>query len=235
MEDFIIKYQTLIGAFIGPFLAVLTSLFLWYLKEVFEKKKTVAQNKKEVTSIFLMSARDSEEAVRDMNFILHNLQDDAANMIDVNDILLCTSPKLNKVYISEDRLTALKQGLDFITQQQIDIAITASKKFNGYMEQFEEMPSYILDSSTKLSQMLSLSKDEILTTYKEHTTTLLEHFQKIMETHIITAQINLLRPAVVSENEELKNNLFKVGTQKIDKIIELNASALLQSIKSDLN
>ncbi len=235
MIAFIDKYQTLIGAFAGSLLAVLSSVFLYLIKDSYEKEKLIKNNGNEIESIFYMAGRDSYEAVRDMKHVLPNIRAGMTKMVKENDLLFFTPPKLNKVFISEERLTILKQGLSFIAQQQIDIAISAVKKFNGYINQFESMPAYIFDTNIKLINLYPHTKEEAVKMYKENVDEYLNYFENIMKTHIESAQRDMLKPVVINGDKNLLKELNKLKVSEADKVLNTMAMLVLDAIKKDLN
>lgn len=234
LMDVIDKYQTLIGAFVGSFLAILSSILLWFLKDFYENRRLIKNARKEIDSIFWMAGRDSEEAMRDMKHVIPSIKEGVVKMVEENDLLFFTPPKLNRVFIDEARLITLKQPLDFITQQQIDIAISSVKKFNGYLDHFESLPDYIFDSNIKLINLYSTSREDGVKMYKENIDEYLAHFESIIPTHLETAQRNILRPIVAQIS---KANLKEYNVMKNPEVdVELNdlAAVILESIQRDL-
>jgi hypothetical protein len=137
------EYQALVGSF----LAIFSSIFLWYLKEQYEKREQLKNNKKEIENMFFMMVRDTEESVKDLNHFIPLIRQKLSKYKD--EIHIFQHSKFNRVYINEERLFVLKQNLDFILSQQIDIAVSSAKKFNSFMESIEFEPSFIFDSTIK--------------------------------------------------------------------------------------
>ncbi len=234
MTNFINTYQTLIGTFVGSFLAILSSVLLWFLKEGYEKRKLTKNNRDEIDSIFFMAGRDSEEAVRDMAHVIPNIREGTTKMTSEKNLLFLTPQKLNRVFISEERLTTLKQGLDLVTQQQVDIAISAVKKFNGYLENFESIPMYIFDSNIKLINSFPHIKEEAVKMYKENIEAYLAHFEEIIPLHIETAQRNMLRPIVAQANKDNIKRFNNDRSPELDDKLNTMSALILSVIKEDL-
>lgn len=232
--DTIDKYQTLIGTFLGSFLAIISSVLLWFLKEAYDNRKLIKDSRKEIDSIFWMAGRDSEEAVRDMKHVIPSLKKDIAKMIQENDLLFFTPPKLNRVFIDEARLIELKQPLDPVTQQQVSIAISSVKKFNGYLENFESLPGYIFDSNIKLINLYPTKKEDGVKMYKENVDEYISHFEQIIPTHLESAQRNMLRPIVAQANKYNLKIYNKRKNPDVDKELDGLAALILLTIKKDL-
>ena len=60
---------------------------------------------------------------------------------------------------------ALSKNLNHILSQQIDIANSAAKKFNGWLEQYERMPELIFANNVKIFEVGLETKEEALKDY----------------------------------------------------------------------
>lgn len=229
MLNFINEYQTLIGALLGSFLAVLSSLFLWYLKEQAENRKLTKNNHKEIENIFFMATRESEDAFKDIQLYVHGTQ--ASLKKKSKGLSLSIPPRFNRIHVNEERLAIIKQGLSFLVSQQIDIAVSSAKKFNGYLDHFEHQPVFIFDATTKLIQSGVLSKEEAIKEYSGDQMRYLSQISALLDKEIITVQRHLFRPIVAQLPKYRK---IPRGVD-VDKDLDAIADIMVRAMKQDLS
>jgi hypothetical protein len=221
---FIHEYQTLIGSF----LAIFSTIMLWYFKEVHEKNKQLQNNKKEIEDLFFMASREAEESVMDLIDYADKLRKNLGKKENVMDVF--QHLKFNKVYINQERLFVLKQGASFILSQQIDIAVTAANKFNGILEGIEFGPTFIFDSTIKLIEAGVETKELAIKNYIKDQEAYVKNIEFMLDHHIKKAQILMLRPlaAMAPKYENVPDNV------DVDKQLDLEAELILSVIKKDL-
>jgi len=225
--EFIKEYQTLIGSF----LAIFSTICLWYFKEAYDKRKQIINNKKEINDIFFMMARDTEECVRDLVKYIPNIEKKILE--NEEEVHIFQHSKFNRIYINEERLFTLKQGLDFILSQQIDIAISSAKKFNSFMESIEAEPIFIFDITVKTIQSGLESKEKAFSDYKLSLKSYLKKLKFLLNNDIEKAQINVLRP-VAALAPKYKEIYEKIPIEEIDEILDKEAEFILIALKQDL-
>jgi hypothetical protein len=222
--NFVKEYQSLAGSF----LAVIFSIGLWYAKEVFEKRKEIRSNKEEVKNIFLMATRESEDAIKDVRMYVTEASKVLTEKKEKINISL--PPKFNRIYINEERLFSLKNNLDFILAQQIDIAVSSAKKFNGYLDNFEFMPKFIFDGTMRLIETGVSTKEGALKDYKRDQTKNLDKMETLMNDEMLTVQMHLFRPIVAQSPKYLN---VPEGID-VDKELDAETTLLVMAMKHDL-
>lgn len=232
MTELITQYQTLIGSILGSFLAILSSIFLWYLKEFADIGKRIRDNEKEIERIFFMATRDSEDALTDLKYYVTDAKKHTEE--STTELLLNIPPKFNRIHINEERLTLLKEGLSFVTSQQIDIAVTSAKKFNGYLEQIERMPTLMFDYIIKMLQSGFLTKDEVIEMFNADQLRHLTQTEAMLNKEVITCQRHLFRP-VVSLSKKWEKISKNIPTEVLDKMLDTEADLLVVAMKYDLS
>lgn len=235
MLDFIHEYQTLITTLLGPFLAVLSSLLILFLSEFFRIRRQIERNRNEIDSIIFMATRDSEESLRDIKHIIPQVRSGISSMKSMEKIYVAHPIKLNKIFINEERLTYLKQDLDFVTQEQVNIAVSSMKKFNNYLDHFETGPLYIFDGMIKLLGSNILDKPGAFQEYKASMACFINDFLKLIPTHIEVAQRNILRPVAAQANRKRLAEMNKIHNRSVDVKLILDTSVILDAIKKDLS
>jgi len=223
--EIIKEYQTLAGTLAGSFLAIISSILLWSLKEWYESRNKIKNNKKEIENIFFMAARESEDALKDIKMYIV----EARKGLDKSGekIFISVPPKLNRIYVNEERLFLLKNNLGFLFSQQIEIAISSAKKFNGYLDQIESVPIFIFDSIIKMLETNILSKDEAMKDYKIDQIRYLNNTEFLLKNDFLVAQRHLFRPIVV-QLPKYKNLPKSVD---VDKELDADASIPLSVMK----
>lgn len=221
---FINEYQTLVGSF----LAIFSTIMLWYLKELYEKNKQLKNNEKEIKDIFFMVSRDAEESVMDLVDYANELRKNLNK--NKNEMDVFQHSKFNKVYINQERLFVLKQGANFILSQQIDIAVTSANKFNGILESIEIGPSFIFNSTIKLITARVETKEIAIRNYIKDQEAFIKKIEFLLKHHIKKAQILMLRP-VVAIAPKYKNVPDGID---VDKQLDIEAELILSAIKQDL-
>lgn len=223
--ELINKYQTLIGSFLG----IIFSVGFWFLKMYFDKKRQIMGSKKEIERIFFMAARESEDALRDLKMyvevVCKNLGIKEAGM----DVFL--PPKFNRIYINEERLFMLSQNLDFMISQQIDIATSSAKKFNGYLDQFESAPIAIFEYTIKMLQTGMISKDKVSRNYDLQREKYIKHIEHIIDNYVEILQKHLLRPIVAQNYKE--SNLWSMPPGAFDEMLDAEAGIMLGILKKE--
>lgn len=221
---FINEYQTLVGSF----LAIFSTIMLWYIKELYEKNKQLKNNKKEIKDIFFMASREAEESVMDLVDYVGKLRKNIGKNKNGMDIF--QHLKFNRVYINQERLFVLKQGANFILSQQIDIAVTSANKFNGILEGIEFEPSFIFDSTLKLIEAGIETKEASIRSYIKDQEAFIKKIEFLLEHHIKKAQVLMLRPvvAIAPKYENVPDGV------DVDKQLDIEAEFILEAIKKDL-
>ncbi len=225
---FINEYQALIGSF----LAIFSSLTLWYLKELYEKNKCLKNNKKEIEDMFLMISRDAEESVKDLIDYISSVRKNLD--LDKKDkkFHVFQHSKFNKVYINEERIFVLKKGINFTLSQQIDIAVSACKKFNSLLEAVEFEPTFIFDSTIKLINTGIESKVYGIDSYKKSINSFFKKLEHLLDNDFKRAQINMLRPVVALGPKYI--NIKHIPANVIDDTLDVEAGLILTALKQDL-
>lgn len=225
--DLIKEYQTLAGTLIGSFLAIISSVFLWSLKEWYENRKKIKETQKEIENIFNMATRESEDAFKDVEMYVTKARE-ALNKD--KKITISIPPKFNRVYLNEERLFFIKNNLDFLTSQQIDIAVSSAKKFNGYLDQFESMPLFLFDTMTKEIETGIFTQEDALKNYKNDQIRDLDRIEKLLNEGMLIVQRHLFRPIVVQSKKYRKVPKYV----DIDKQLDFEADIVLAAMKKDL-
>lgn len=225
---FLLKFINEYQALLGSFLAVIFSVGFWYFKDSVEKRRLKKDHAKEIENIFFLAARESEEALKDIRYYLTMARKDHQNK--VGEFPISLPPKFSRVHIDEERVTALKQYFGFIVSQQIDIAVSAANKFNGYLEQIEGMPKFIFDSMIKRLQAGLASKEQAQGSYFGDQERFLKGLEPLME-DINVAQRHLLRPlvALIHAYKEPRGVVIDM-----DEILDREADLILAALKRDL-
>lgn len=225
--NIIVEYQTLIGTLIGSFLAIISSIFLWSLKEWYDNIKKMKDNQKEIENIFNMATRESEDAFKDVQMYITKARE-ALNK--EKKIIISIPPKFNRIYLNEERLFFIKNNLDFLTSQQIDIAVSSAKKFNGYLDQFESMPVFLFDSMTKEIETGIFTQEEALKNYRSDQIRDLDRVEKLLNGGMLIVQRHLFRPIVVQSKKYRKIPKYV----DVDKQLDFEADIVLAAMKKDL-
>lgn len=221
------EYQTLAGTFLGSFLAIISSLFLWSLKEWHERRKSIKDAEQEIRNIFNMASRESEDAYKDVKIYIKK----AKESLGTNQkMVISIPPKFNRIYLNEERLFSLKGNLDFLASQQIDIAVSSAKKFNNYLDQFEFMPPFLFNSLTKEIQAGIFSTEDALKNYKIDQLRDLDRIGKLLGEGMLIAQRNLFRPIIVQSKKYRKIPKFV----NVDSQLDMEADLVLNAMKLDL-
>jgi len=199
------EYQGLIGTLVGSFLAIVSSISLWIFKGKIEARRELKNNNKEIEKIFIAAIRECIDS--ENNLIAYVEEVERKMNKDNKDLNVFLPPKLNRVYVNEDRLIALSRKLDHVSSQQIDIASSAVKKFNGWLEQFEKTPEFIFDASIKILQTDLKSKGEVVKDYYKSIKRYNESVKEFNERVEIT-KLHILRPVAAMQHK--KRNLEKL-------------------------
>jgi hypothetical protein len=216
MINLIKEYQTLIGSFIGA----LSPVALWFLYKLFEKKEAKKDSKKEIEKIFLAASRECDDSIKNLLSYIDNLK----KSVELNNknFKVTLPPRFNRVIVNEDHLVVLSRNLHHFISQQIDIANSAVKKFNGWLDQFERMPEFLFDGSLKMLQVGLDSKETIIRVYYNDLNEFIKMVSDHMNEHAKTIQLHLLRPVFVLKekkahleklfySDELENYLDKIA------------------------
>lgn len=217
---FIKEYQTLIGSFLG----VIFPIGLWFVYKFFEKREAEKESKKEVEKIFLRAVRECEDSIKNMTLFAEKLQKNIKINNTSFDVIL--PPQLNRIEISNERLAILSKNLHHIISQQIDIAISEAKKFNGWLEQYEKMPVFIFDANIKVLQAGLQTKETVV---KEYYKDLIRYADGVMENlqlHSRLIQLHLLRP-VMSIQAKAKDLERLFITNGLEDFLDTAADAFL--------
>lgn len=227
LDGFIYSYQTLIGSFLG----VTLPIGLWYAKDLLEARRQKKRNRAEIHDIFFMAGRESEEAVKNIRHFTGSVRN-SLNGYGVEKFHVFTTPRFSRVYINEDRLFELKHGLDFETSQQIDIAVSAAKMFNGYLDQFEKGPDFIFESTVRMLESGLISKEKAQKEYFEDTYRNIGKMEGMLKKELISCQRHMLRPIVALAHK--RSQLKKwCSAGVMDRILDDEASQMLSALKID--
>jgi hypothetical protein len=224
---FLIKeYQTLIGSLVGSFLAIISSVGLWFLNSYFKERKEIEDSKKEIERIFIAALRECEDSINNIKFYVESLEKNIRAKNESFDVII--PPKFNRVVINEDHLIGLSKNLHSLVCEQINIANSAAKKFNGWLEQFEETPIFLFEASMKVLQAGLKTKEETTKEYYKD----LDRYAKVITDHIDhnfeTIQLHLFRPVVaVKDKERHLENLF--SSNELDDFLDGIAKSTLSS------
>lgn len=221
--EIIKEYQVLVG--------ILSPIALWYLKELYDKRKELKNNKKEIENIFFMMARDSEESVKDIIAYIQLVRESLKSNKD--EINVFQHSKFNRIYINEERLFTLKKDIGFVLSQQIDIAISSAKKFNSYMESIETEPVLLFDVTVKTIESSIETKEKALAGYERDLNSFLNRLTFMTENDIRKAQINILRP-VVALSPKYKKFSKRKTSPLMDQVLNDEAEIILEGLKFDL-
>lgn len=220
MAEFIKDYQSLIGSF----LALTGSLAVFCLAFFVNKRKEIADSKKEIEKIFLMASRECDLSIDDLKLFSKETQKQIENKKGKMDVFI--APRFNRIFINEERLFALSKNLDNITSQQVDIAVSAIKRFNGYLDQFEEAPKLIFDFDLKSLQAGVITKEEAIKDYEESQKSYIENIKKCLNNEIKIVRRHILRPIIIQQIniKQVKN---EVSIENLDKQLDDLAEKLL--------
>ena len=227
LTELIKDYQTLVGTLTGSFLAIISSILLWSLKEWHDHRKKIKDAKKEIENIFLMATRESEDAMKDLAGYIKAVRSIKENAKEI-DILV--PPRFNRIYINEERLFTLKKDLNFIISQQIDIAVSSAKKFNGYLDQFESSPDTILATTLKMLQAGLISKERAIESYNFDKKVNLNNMESNLKGSMLRVQKHLLRPIIV---QSPKYRRISDGVN-IDSELDMEADIVRAAMKKYL-
>lgn len=219
MIEFIKDYQSLLGSF----MALTGSLFVFWLSSFLNKRKEIKDNKKEIEKIFLMAFRECDLSVNDLELFFNAIQRNIKDRKGKMDVLL--PPRFNRIFINEERLFVLSKNLDHIFSQQIDIATSALKRFNGYLEQFEEMSKLMFDCEFKSVQAGIISKKEAIKNYEESRKKYSENIKKCLSSDIKIIKRHILRPIMIQQikAKQLKNENFLINLDEyLDNIADIS-------------
>lgn len=226
MEYFVITYQPLIGSF----LAITSSVFLWYLKHLFDERKQFKNSEKEIENIFLYASRESEEAFKNLEYYVSGVRN-SLSMEKEGGMHVFVPPKFSRINLNEDRLFQLKSKLDFTTSQQIDIAMSSARTFNGFMDGFERTPEFIFEASARLVETGFETKEESSKDYYKSIKHELDKIESMLKKEILTSQRHLLRPvASIASKKHLKG----IPKEMLDGVLDEQTDLILAAVKIDL-
>ena len=225
--NFINIYQTLIGSF----LAIISSVALWYLQEWNKNRTHFKSNAKEIENIFLMAMRESELVLENMEYYVSATRKSLKN---VKEIGISLPPRFNQIYINEERLFLLKDGLGSVMSQQVDIAISAAKVINGHSESFGHAPQALFDNSMRLIEAGITPKEKALEKYLTSLHSYLNTMDETLKGGFITAQRHLLRPVIACAYINNKDFLNSIPEESIDDTFDKQAGIILMEAKNDL-
>jgi len=225
--EFIKEYKTLIGSIIGSFFAIISSIGLWYLKTRFEKNSQIRGDKKEVENIFLRASRECQDSIGNLkNFVNKSGEIIKNRTAELNVIL---PAKFNKIYINEERLFVLSKNFHHIISQQIDIAVSAAKKFNSWLEMYEESPQIFYKYNIEDLKANIKSKDEMIESFQEDQRRYILGIEDCLKNKVEIIQIQLLRPVVALQKKDkglegmaLSGNLDKILDDEAKFNLKLN-------------
>jgi hypothetical protein len=213
--EFIKEYQTLIGSIVGSFLAIISSILLWSLKTRFEKRDRIRGDKQEVEKIFLMASRECQESIDNLkDFIDKSKEVIKSKTTEMNVIL---PAKFNKISINEERLFVLSKNFHHIISQQIDVAVSAAKKFNSWLEMYEEFPQIFYKYSIDALKANIKSRDEAIKSYQDDQERYISGIKNCLKNEVGIIQVHLLRPVIAMQNKDkdLEKMMFSGGLDKI--------------------
>lgn len=226
--NFARDYQSLIGSFVA---VIFASLF-WYIQFKFSEFLERKKFGKEIENIFLMATRESEMAFKNVQGYLTEARRALEKHKD--EIHLITPTQFSRVYVNEERLFTLKSNLDFIISQQIDIAVSAAKMFNSYLESFEEATNLIFDSNMRLLELGLIDKERAIKEYNADQSQHFKQIEELLKHNMLTAQRHLFRP-IVAQAQSRKRPWRKVPLGMADSILDAQAEVMLQAMKIDLS
>jgi hypothetical protein len=217
-------YQTLIGTFLGSFLAIISSILLWSFKNYFEEKKQVENDKKEVEKIFLMASRECSDSINN----LKNFVKETKKMIErhSDEISLLIPSRFNKIYINQERLFSLSKRFHHAISQQIDVAVYDAKEFNSWLEMYERFPEIIYKNNVDTIKLGLKTKEGAMKECVADWEKFISSIEKTIKEHVGVIQLRLLRPAlaVLYKDKELERMM---ASGQLDKILENQAKAYL--------
>jgi hypothetical protein len=217
------EYQSLLGSSLG----VAGSVFVIWFTLFLTKKKEIEGSKKEIEKIFLMASREFASSVADLELYLTNVCDSLKKTENVMDISL--TPKFNFISINEERLFSISKNLDHIFSQQIDIATSAAKRFNGYLEHYEVMPKMLFDYNVKCLEAGLMAKEEVAKDYKESRKNYLESIKNCLNKDVPILRRHLLRPIMVQDYTNKEIFKMVLSGVDLDKKLDENAEIILVS------
>jgi hypothetical protein len=208
--EFIKEYQGLVGTVVGSFLAIISSVFLWTFKVWFEQKREVKDNKNEIEKIFLAALRECDDSLVNMARYADKLGEIITLKEKGFDLIL--PPKFNRIYVNEDRLIAISKNMHHIISQQIDIASSAVKKFNGWLEQYERVPEFIFHANIQILETGLKQKEEVVKNYHADLIMYREGILRLINEDASIIKLHLLRPA--SALQHTSRNLERLSFLK---------------------
>ncbi|MDD4901729.1 MAG: hypothetical protein PHE24_01195 [Patescibacteria group bacterium] len=224
--EFIKEYQTLIGSLVGSFFAIISSIGLWCLKTYVEKKRQIKGDKKEVENIFLRASRECQDSIGNLKNFVNKSGEILKNRTAELNVIF--PAKFNKIYINEERLFVLSKNFHYIISQQIDIAVSAAKKFNSWLEMYEEFPEIFYNHNIEDLKVNIKSKDEMIKSFQEDQRQYILGIEDCLKNKVKTIQIQLLRPAVALQKKD--NELEGMALSgNLDKILDHEARFNLES------
>lgn len=206
--EFIRDYQALLGSFVG---VTGSLLVVWFVSHL-NKKKEIKDGKKEIEKIFLMASREFASSVSDLELYFTNVCASLKKTENVMDISL--TPKFNYISINEERLFSISKNLDHMLSQQIDIATSAAKRFNGYLEHYEAMPKMLFDYNVKSLEAGLMTKEEVAEDFRESRKNYLESIKACLNEDVPILRRHLLRPIMVQEYTT--KEIFKMVFSGVD-------------------
>jgi hypothetical protein len=227
--EFIKEYQTLIGSIVGSFLAVISSIFLWSLKTRFEKNSQIKGDKKEVENIFFMALRECQDSIDNLHNFINKSKESAK--IKPTEMHVILPAKFNKIYINEERLFILSKNFHHIVSQQIDIAVSAAKKFNSWLEMYEGFPEFIYNHNIEDLRTKTKSREEMIKSYSEDQEKYFLGIEDCLKNKVDIIQVQLIRPVFALQKKDkelewmaLSGNLDKIMDDGARFYLDLNSS-----------
>jgi hypothetical protein len=225
--EYIKEYQTLIGSVVGSFLAIISSIILWSLKTYFEKKSQIKCDKQEVEKIFLMASRECQDSIDNLKNFVEMSKEVAKNTAEEMNVIIPS--RFNKISINEERLFVLSKNFHHAISQQIDIAISAAKKFNSWLGMYEEFPQIFYKYSIEALKANIKSRDEAIKSYQEDQKKYIMGIENCLKNEVDTIQIQLLRPVIAIQNKDkdlekmmISGWLDKVMDERAKQYFDLN-------------
>ncbi len=211
-------------------MAIVSSIGLWYIKDQFDRSREKKEAEKEIENIFFYASRESEEALKNIENYVSGVRKSLEDKEDDIDIFI--PQKLTRVNLNEDRLFSLKKQLDFNTSQQVDIAMSAARVMNGYLEGFERTPQFIFDATIQLISSGINTKEKAIRSYNTDIRRQLDSIESLTKDEIIIVQRHLLRPvAALASKKQLKT----IPRELMDEMLDDHADLILSAVKIDLN
>ncbi|MDD5528172.1 MAG: hypothetical protein PHO56_04355 [Patescibacteria group bacterium] len=225
LAEFIKEYQTLIGSIVGSFLAIISSIGLWYIKTHFEKNSQIKGDKKEVENIFFRASRECQDSIGNLKNFVNKSGEILKNRAAELNVIL--PAEFNKIYINEERLFVLSKNFHHIISQQIDIAVSAAKKFNSWLEMYEESPRILYKYNIEDLKVNIKSKDETIKSFQEDQRQYILGIEDCLKNKVKIIQIQLLRPAVALQKKDKELEEMALSG-KLDKIMDDEAKLNLE-------